>query len=159
LPSVHLPTLPTPRPLTHTLALSPTSYTDNTNTKLVVVGLSPPSLIPDFRAATGYQGELLVDPEQRAYRALDLVRSKGVSDLAAGPDAGYASGFLTGMWYSVRTMMGAKESTGDVYQQGGSFVLGPGERCVFAHRELGSKDNAPFDAVLQAVLDDHNGLF
>jgi len=109
---------------------------------LVVVGPASPSLIAGFREVTGYAGPLFVDPSCRTFKTAGLVR-------------GWASTYhpravLKGMSALARGFrQGGRQ--GDVIQQGGTFVLGPGDRVRYEWRDRFAGDNADLDAVVSAL--------
>ena len=109
---------------------------------LVVVGPAQPEHIAHFRAVTRYQGPLFVDPSRRSFKAAGLAHGwaqtyhplavlKGVRALAQG------------------FRQGGRQ--GDVVQQGGTFVLGPGDRVRFEWRDRYAGDHPDLDAVVQAL--------
>lgn len=109
---------------------------------LVVVGPAQPEHIAAFRQATGYAGALYVDPARRAFRTAGLVHGWASTyhpfAILKGVKA-FAQGFR----------QGARQ--GDVAQQGGTFVLGPGDRLRFEWRDRFAGDNPDLDAVVEAI--------
>ena len=106
---------------------------------LVVIGNAKPDAIPEFRAATRYDGRLLVDPSLAAYRAAGL--AYGVLStfhplsILHGIGA-FRRGFRQGM------------RRGRPLQQGGVFVIGPGETVRYEWRDRFAGDHAPIGDVL-----------
>jgi hypothetical protein len=109
---------------------------------LVVVGPAKPEHIAGFRQATGYAGPLFVDPSLRSFKTAGLIHGwastyhplamvKGVQALAQG------------------FRQGARQ--GDVAQQGGTFVLGPGDHVRYEWRDGFAGDNPDLDEVVEAV--------
>jgi peroxiredoxin len=109
---------------------------------LVVVGPAKPEHIAGFREATGYKGAVFVDPGLRAFRTAGLVHGwattyhplallKGIGALTQG------------------FRQGARQ--GDVVQQGGTFVLGPGDRVRYEWRDRHAGDNPDLDDVVEAL--------
>jgi hypothetical protein len=109
---------------------------------LVVVGPAKPEHIAAFRQATGYAGSLYVDPSLRTFRTAGLVHGWATTyhplSVLKGVRA-FAQGFR----------QGARQ--GDVAQQGGTFVLGPGDRVRFEWRDRFAGDNPDLDAVVTAI--------
>jgi peroxiredoxin len=110
--------------------------------EVVVVGCGQPEHVPGFREATGYKGPLLTDPSLRAFRAARLAHGwartfhprsvwKGI--------AAFRSGFRQGA------------RRGNPVQQGGTFVLGPGERVRFEWRDRFAGDHPEMREVLAAL--------
>ena len=108
----------------------------------MVVGPAKPEHIAAFRQATGYAGSLYVDPSLRTFRTAGLVHgwASTYHPLAVlkGVKA-FAQGFR----------QGARQ--GDVTQQGGTFVLGPGDRLRYEWRDGFAGDNADLDEVVRAI--------
>ena len=109
---------------------------------LVVVGPAKPEHIAGFREATGYKGALFVDPALRAFKTAGLVH-------------GWASTYhplavLKGMRAMAQGFrQGARQ--GDVVQQGGTFVLGPGDHVRYEWRDRYAGDNPDLDEVVEAL--------
>jgi hypothetical protein len=107
-----------------------------------VIGSAGPDAIAGFRTATGWDGTVLVDPSLRAYRAAGLARSavamldpRGVARVARALVAGFRSGWIRG----------------SALQQGGTFVIGPGDAVHLEWRDRFSGDTAPIDRVVAAL--------
>lgn len=108
----------------------------------MVVGPARPQHIAGFREATGYKGLLFVDPGLRTFKTAGLVR-------------GWASTYHPlAVLKAMRALaqgfrQGARQ--GDVVQQGGTFVLGPGDRVRYEWRDRFAGDNPDLDEVVQAL--------
>ena len=109
---------------------------------LVVVGPSRPEHITGFRTAMGYTGPLLVDPALRAFRAAGLQRSR-------------ASTYhpLAVLKAVIAVAQGHRQTgrQGDILQQGGTFVLGPGDRVHFEWRDRYAGHHADLRKVVEAI--------
>jgi hypothetical protein len=110
---------------------------------VVAVGSGTLEQARRFVAEFKFEGEMYVDPELHTYRAFDLVhgflRTLGPASLMRGMSA-MKKGFRQG------------RSAGDLWQQGGLFVMGPGRQLVFQHRNRFAGDHADLNIVLKAVL-------
>lgn len=109
---------------------------------LVVVAPSKTEHIAGFRESTGYKGALFVDPTLRAFRAAGLVRGRASTyhPLAVLRGIGaLAQGFRQVGRY------------GDIVQQGGTFVLGPGDRVRYEWRDRYAGHHADPEAVVGAL--------
>jgi hypothetical protein len=109
---------------------------------LAVIGPASPEHIAGFRAATGYTGSLFVDPSRRTFQTAGLVRGYGhILDprVAWKGIRAFAQGFR----------QGARQ--GDVVQQGGTFVLGPGDRVRYEWRDRFAGDHPDLDEVVNAI--------
>jgi peroxiredoxin len=109
---------------------------------LVVVAPSRTEHIAAFRTATGYAGPLFVDPSLRAFKAAGLEHSRA------------STYHPLAVLKSVKAVAQGHRQTGrqgDVIQQGGTFVLGPGDRVHFEWRDRYAGDNADLDEVVDAI--------
>ncbi|MGH7400203.1 MAG: SelL-related redox protein, partial [Candidatus Rokuibacteriota bacterium] len=109
---------------------------------LVVVAPAKPEHIAGFRESTGYQGALFVDPALRAFKTAGLVHSRASTY--------HPLAVLKG----IRAMaQGFRQvgRQGDVVQQGGTFVLGPGDRVRYEWRDRYAGDNPDLDEVVEAL--------
>jgi AhpC/TSA antioxidant enzyme len=110
---------------------------------LAVVGPSRSEHIPAFREATGYGGALYVDPSLDSFREAGLAR-------------GWAETFHPlAMVKGVRAFAGGFRQgarRGDPIQQGGTFVLGPGDAARFEWRDRHAGDH-PSPSEVVAALD------
>lgn len=110
---------------------------------LAVVGLGSPLFAKGFRASTGYTGPLFVDGEGLAYRAVALGRLKLWNLLS---------------FRMIRNAIRARKEgfrqgkvEGDPWQLGGTLVVAPGDRLVYAWRNRNADDDAPIDEVIAAL--------
>ena len=109
---------------------------------LVVVGPSRPEHIAGFRTATGYAGPLFVDPSLRAFRAAGLEHSRA------------STYHPLAVLKAVRAVVQGHRQTGrqgDVIQQGGTFVLGPGDHVHFEWRDRYAGNHADLDEAVEAI--------
>ena len=110
--------------------------------ELVIVGNGRPEHAVDFRESHRIECPLLVDPDMKAYAAAGLKRGLASS---LSPKV-----FLHG----IRALRAGKmqgETQGDPWQQGGVFVLGPGNKVHFAHVSEEAGDH-PAPALILNVL-------
>jgi hypothetical protein len=116
---------------------------DSAGVSLVAVGSGTPEQARKFVKKSRFKGEMMVDPELRAYKAFKLVRglwrTLGPESILRGITA-MKKGFRQG------------RSEGDLWQQGGLFVLGPGRKMDFQHRNRVAGDHADPAAVLKIIL-------
>jgi len=109
---------------------------------LVVIGQGQPAMAADFVEQHGLPFPVLVDPSMEAYRAADL--RKGIRTTAN----------LRALRHLGRAIRGGNRqgsTQGDPWQQGGVFVLGPGDATHFEYvcREAG--DHPSPDAFIAAI--------
>ena len=110
---------------------------------LAVVGLGNPLFAKGFRESTGYTGPLFVDGQGLAYRAVALGRLKLWNLLS---------------FRMIRNAIRARKEgfrqgkvEGDPWQLGGTLVVAPGDRLLFAWRNQNADDDAPIDDVIAAL--------
>jgi len=110
--------------------------------EVVVLGCGKPEHIAPFREATGYDGSLLTDPSLRAFQTAGLAHGWALTlnpaSMLRGVQA-FAGGFRQGV------------RAGNPIQQGGTFVLGPGERTRFEWRDRFAGDHPRMADVLAAL--------
>ena len=116
---------------------------DNTGVGLVAIGSGKPKQAKEFVASFSFEGEMYVDPSLKTYNAFKLVRgvwrTLGPESIGRGITA-MKKGFRQG------------KSAGDLWQQGGMFVIGPGDQMRFQHRNKAAGDHADLNAALKACL-------
>ncbi|MBU0992308.1 MAG: AhpC/TSA family protein [Proteobacteria bacterium] len=108
---------------------------------IVAIGSGTPEQARDFAEKFNFQGEIYLDQALRSYKAFKLERGFWRT---LGP-ASLARGFKT-----LKQGFRQGRNAGDLWQQGGVFVIGPGNQIVFQHRNSGAGDQADLDAVIQA---------
>lgn len=115
---------------------------DEMGVTIVAVGSGSPDQAGAFVEKSNFRGELYVDPSLAAYRAFGLKRgfwkTLGPASVVRGFKA-MGRGFRQG------------KTAGDPWQQGGMFVLGPGKRLLFEHRNPSTGKQADLNAVLEAA--------
>jgi hypothetical protein len=107
-----------------------------------VVAPSKTEHIAGFRESTGYRGALFVDPTLRAFRTAGLVHGRA------------STYHPLAMLKGVRAMVQGFRQVGrhgDVVQQGGAFVLGPGDRVRYEWRDRYAGDHPDLDDVMGAL--------
>jgi hypothetical protein len=110
--------------------------------ELVIVGNGRPEHAIDFRESERVQSPLFVDPELRAYAAAGLKRGLR-SSLSPGV-------ILRG----IRALIEGKRqgaTMGDPWQQGGVFILRPGNRVEFAYISEEAGDHPPSEEIISAL--------
>ena len=110
--------------------------------EVVVVGCGEPEHLAAFRHSTRFDGQLLTDPTLLVFRAARLAygwtRTLHPRAMLKGIRA-YANGFRQGA------------RRGNPVQQGGTFVLGPGEQVSFEWRDRFAGDHPEMRDVLAAL--------
>jgi len=110
---------------------------------LIVIGPGRPEHLKDFRDVTRFTGPLYADPSLASFRAAGLAYGWGKTfhplAIVKGIRA-FAAGFRQGA------------RRGNPVQQGGVFVLGPGDRVSYEWRDRFAGDHAPMADVLATLV-------
>ena len=113
---------------------------------LAAIGSGKPAQAREFAESFSFTAEMYVDPSLKTYKAFNLVRGVGRT---LGP-----SSVLRG-FFAMKKGFRQGKSAGDLWQQGGMFVLDagsqPGHQMLFAHRNQSAGDHADLALVLAAV--------
>ena len=110
--------------------------------RLVLVAPSKSEHIASFRESTGYKGALFVDPALRAFKTAGLVRGRASTY--------HPLAVLRGIGAMARGFRQVGRQ-GDIVQQGGTFVLGPGDRVRYEWRDRYAGHHPDPDAVVGAL--------
>jgi peroxiredoxin len=110
--------------------------------ELVIVGNGRPEHAIDFRDSEHVESPLYVDPELRAYAAAGLKRGLR-SSLSPGV-------VLRGM-RALREGKRQGATLGDPWQQGGVFLIRPGNRVEFAYVSEEAGDHPAVETILAAL--------
>ncbi|KAK1892560.1 Peroxiredoxin-like 2C [Dissostichus eleginoides] len=118
--------------------------------RLVVIGQAAHHHIEPFCLLTGYPYEIYVDPERIIYQKLGMKREEKFTD-SAQPSPHVKSGIFMGQVKSVwRAMTSpAFDFQGDLHQQGGAIIAGPGSQVHFSHSDMNRLDHMPINWLLQ----------
>ncbi|XP_054894996.1 peroxiredoxin-like 2C isoform X2 [Poeciliopsis prolifica] len=118
--------------------------------RLVVIGQSAHQHIEPFCLLTGYSHEIYVDPKRSIYLKLGMKREETFTDSAL-PSPHVKSGLFLGQIKSIwRAMTSpAFDFQGDLHQQGGAIIAGPGSQVQFCHFDMNRLDHMPIAWLLQ----------
>lgn len=115
---------------------------DEKGVNLAAIGSGSPNSARRFAEEFQFTGEMYVNRNLSAYQAFGLprgvVKTLGISSLIRGVGT-MKKGFRQG------------PSAGDLWQQGGLFVLGPGEAMRFAHQDRFAGDHADLGKMLESL--------
>ena len=110
--------------------------------KIVIIGSGTPEQAKNYATDFKVDLDIYVDKSLQTYNAFSLKRgffkTLGWKSLKCGVRA-IQSGFHQGL------------SAGDLWQQGGVFVLSPGKQIVYQHVEQYAGEPLEKDEVLQAI--------
>ncbi|OWF38577.1 thioredoxin-like protein AAED1 [Mizuhopecten yessoensis] len=129
------------------LAIIPLEYLQAANVRIVVIGPAPCKFIKPFKKETGFNYTLYTDPEREIYKALNLKEKMEHGDDKNNKHVkqNVIMGVLRSTWKAMRV----QEYEGNIKQQGGAFVLGPGDAVHFAHIDENSLDHTPINDLLE----------
>ncbi|XP_029295063.1 peroxiredoxin-like 2C [Cottoperca gobio] len=132
------------------LSKIPEEALEDADIRLVVIGQSAHHHIEPFCSLTGYPYEIYVDPERCIYQKLGMKREEKFTD-SAHPSPHVKSGIFMGQVKSIwRAMTSpAFDFQGDLHQQGGAIIAGPGSQVHFSHFDMNRLDHMPINWVLQ----------
>ncbi|XP_032070515.1 peroxiredoxin-like 2C [Thamnophis elegans] len=127
----------------------PKKFLQDANVRLVIIGQSAHHHIRPFCNLTGYPHEIYVDPRREIYKILGMKRGESSSSAVHSPHvkSSLLSGSIKSMWRAMTSP--AFDFQGDPAQQGGTFILGPGDEIHFAHLDQNRSDHIPINNILQ----------
>ncbi|XP_027889051.1 peroxiredoxin-like 2C isoform X2 [Xiphophorus couchianus] len=110
----------------------------------------PRGALEPFCLLTGYSHEIYVDPKRSIYLKLGMKREETFTDSAL-PSPHVKSGLFMGQIKSIwRAMTSpAFDFQGDLHQQGGAIIAGPGSQVYFCHFDMNRLDHMPISWLLQ----------
>ncbi|XP_026042150.1 thioredoxin-like protein AAED1 isoform X1 [Astatotilapia calliptera] len=128
----------------------PREVLEDAEIRLVVIGQSAYHHIKSFCLLTEYPYEIYVDPERRIYQKLGMKREETFTD-SAQPSPHVKSGVFMGQIKTIwRAMTSpAFDFQGDLHQQGGAIIAGPGSKVHFSHLDMNRLDHMPINWLLQ----------
>ncbi|XP_045890316.1 peroxiredoxin-like 2C [Micropterus dolomieu] len=132
------------------LSKVPRDTLQGANIRLVVIGQSAHHHIEPFCSLTGYPHEIYVDPERCIYQKLGMKREETFTDSAhRSPHvkSGIFMGQVKSIWRAMTSP--AFDFQGDLHQQGGAIIAGPGSRVHFSHFDMNRLDHMPINWLLQ----------
>ncbi|PPQ69176.1 hypothetical protein CVT24_000024 [Panaeolus cyanescens] len=151
------------------------------HTELVIVGNGSPVMMAKYRQIFGLPFKMYTDPSNEVYKALGMGKDKTAGHMhcpnptvrTSGESArlsekfvelhdrprkrggyvrhGMMSGIALVVMRAIKVGMPVWEKGGDIAQLGGEFILGPGQKCSYAHRMQSTKGHAPIRDVLEAA--------
>ncbi|KAM9391414.1 peroxiredoxin-like 2C [Pholidichthys leucotaenia] len=128
----------------------PKEALEDAGIRLIVIGQSGYRHIEPFCLLTGYPYEIYVDPQRHIYQRLGMKREEKYID-SAHPSPHVKSGVFMGqlksMWRAMTSP--AFDFQGDLHQQGGAIIAGPGSQVHFSHFDMNHLDHMPISWLLQ----------
>nr|XP_046243713.1 peroxiredoxin-like 2C [Scatophagus argus] len=132
------------------LSKIPKDVLEGAGIRLVVIGQSAHHHIESFCSLTRYPYEMYVDPERCIYETLGMKREETFTD-SAHPSPHVKSGVFMGQLKSIWRAMTSPvfDFQGDLHQQGGAIIAGPGTQVHFCHFDTNRLDHMPINWLLQ----------
>ncbi|XP_041855403.1 peroxiredoxin-like 2C [Melanotaenia boesemani] len=132
------------------LSKVPREALEDAGIRLIVIGQSAHHHIEPFCLLTGYPYEMYVDPKRRIYQKLGMKREERFTD-NAHPSPHVKSGLFMGQIKSIWRAMTSPvfDFQGDLHQQGGAIIAGPGSQVYFWHFDMNRLDHMPINWLLQ----------
>ncbi|KAH8992980.1 AhpC/TSA antioxidant enzyme-domain-containing protein [Lactarius akahatsu] len=128
---------------------------EEASTKIVVVGCGDWSLIEGYQKNAGFKGELYANPDRKLYDTLGLV-----SNLQTTPKGeerrsyltrSLLSGTLWSIWRGPLKNPLNVGKQGNISQNGGDFVFGPGASCSYSSRMKHTEDHVEVSELMKAA--------
>ncbi|KAM4578788.1 peroxiredoxin-like 2C isoform 2-T2 [Fundulus diaphanus] len=110
----------------------------------------PRGALEPFCSLTGYSYEMYVDPKRSIYQKLGMKRDETFTDSAlTSPHvkSGLFMGQIKSIWRAMTSP--AFDFQGDLHQQGGAIIVGPGSHVHFYHFDMNRLDHMPITWLLQ----------
>ncbi|XP_072023821.1 peroxiredoxin-like 2C [Amphiura filiformis] len=126
------------------LAKIPRDYLQEAKVRLVVIGCAPHTYIREFRQETRFPHEFYCDPDRDLHKALGLRLDGTHGKASPHVKSSVISGVLQSTWRAVKSM----HYQGDMMQQGGQFIVGPGKKLHYAWRDRNSQDHTSVNQLL-----------
>ncbi|XP_063770827.1 peroxiredoxin-like 2C isoform X2 [Pseudophryne corroboree] len=130
------------------LAKIPKSFLEKADVRLIVIGQSSYLHIQQFCSLTGYPHEMYVNTDRDIYTKLGM--KKGETSTSSGSPhvkSNFISGSIKSIWRAIKSP--AFDFQGDPAQQGGSVIVGPGNRVHFLHRDMNRYNHVPISSLLR----------
>ncbi|XP_060928009.1 peroxiredoxin-like 2C [Limanda limanda] len=132
------------------LSKIPRKALEDADIRLIVIGQSAHHHIEPFCSLTGYPYEIYVDPQRCIYQKLGMKREQTFTN-SATPSPHVKSGVFLGQMKSIWRAMTSPlfDFQGDLHQQGGAIIAGPGSQVHFSHFDMNHLDHMPITWLLQ----------
>ena len=117
-------------------------HKDHFDGRLWLVGMGTPAHAQAFKDETGVDFPVLLSPDKKAYEAMDLRRG-------STGDVFSPRGIVTSLRRARHQPLRPPEQ--DWHQLGGTFVIAPGGKVVFAHRGEYPGDEPDVGAIADAL--------
>ncbi|KAJ3502830.1 hypothetical protein NMY22_g18453 [Coprinellus aureogranulatus] len=104
---------------------------------------------------TGFTGDIYADPSRKVFRGLGMIENlKGLPSGEKAPSYLKGRGVLANTLTSIKRTFSAPSligKQGNISQNGGEFVLGPGNQCTFASRMEHTMQHTSVEDLMRAA--------
>ncbi|KAH7099540.1 AhpC/TSA antioxidant enzyme-domain-containing protein [Auriculariales sp. MPI-PUGE-AT-0066] len=132
------------------LAQIPQTTLEKAGVRLVIIGCGEPVRIREYKEVTGFSGDIYCDPTDKKTQASQLYTALGAGCSFATSDTrpsyikkNFWSLTFKSAWAGPLKHLTQIGSQGRWDQNGGEFVLGPGNVCSYAWRMRNTNDHSP----------------
>ncbi|CAH1775546.1 unnamed protein product [Owenia fusiformis] len=118
--------------------------------KLILIGCADTKFLDAYIKDTKLKFPIYVDPERKLYKMIGLLdkpRKTVMCRESKHVKSGKVVGLMKMVWKTMTS--GYQELQGDMEQQGGAFILGPGNDVHFYHIDLVSNDHCPINDLME----------
>jgi len=121
---------------------------DKAKINVIVIGCGAPVVMEELQKEVKYKGVMYTDPERKIYSALSL---KDSFVLSSSNSKYLDTSVVPGLWWSVKKGFRWGLKPGNPSQQGGEFVLGPGDVCHYMYVSQNPTDHADLEDLLKVA--------
>ncbi|KAJ3851518.1 AhpC/TSA antioxidant enzyme-domain-containing protein [Lentinula lateritia] len=129
---------------------------EEANVGIIAIGCGDWQPIEKYSDITGFpSSKIFADPSLSVFHGLGmdmqtLARTPTGDKRASYLTEGIIKGSLWSIWRALKNprLIGKQ---GNIAQLGGEFILGPGNRCIFAHRMQHTEDHAEISELLEGA--------
>ncbi|KAI0030974.1 AhpC/TSA antioxidant enzyme-domain-containing protein [Vararia minispora EC-137] len=121
--------------------------------KIVLIGCGKWNLIQNYKAETGFANDVYANPDRTLYNALNMTYNLNLTPAGQRKASYVQLGMITNVVRSLKWAI-LKNPTnltkgGPAAQNGGDFVLGPGQICHFAHIMQHTEDHVEVATLME----------
>jgi len=124
---------------------------EDNHIKIVIISPSPVGAIKTFVLEKKFGTEMFSDSPRKVFTALHLPYQLSGSNTTPTTSphikTSLTSSIFQGIYHGIKNVGGQ----GDFRQQGGSFILGPGNTCTFAHYDQSVYDHMHIPELLKKL--------
>ncbi|KAI0723889.1 AhpC/TSA antioxidant enzyme-domain-containing protein [Cerioporus squamosus] len=123
------------------------------NARLVIIGCGDWKLIKNYCQTTDFKGPMYADPSRKLYSTLGLVQNLDTTP-AGQEKRSYLGRSIIGnvlhsLWQGPLKNPQHVGKQGNISQNGGEFIFGPGETCTYASRMRHTEDHVEVEDLVK----------